>query len=233
MRLQTGELAAAGRKIMYRLGKLYSADEIIKEFKDGQTIMIGGFGVHGTPNRLIDLILESGVRHLTTITMDSAKPNRDIGRLIHNRVVDKMIVAHAGNNREAMDQYDRGELDIDFVPMGTLAEKIRCGGMGLGGVLVKTGIGTVVEEGKDLYEINGQKYIIEPALDADLALVRARVADPLGNLAYHGTNENINPIMALHRAKTIAEPDIIVEIDEIGIDKIRTPGVFVDMILSE
>ena len=218
---------------MYRLGKLYSADEIVKEFHDGQTIMIGGFGVHGTPNRLIDLILESGAKHLTTITMDSAKPNRDFGRLPHNGRVDKMIVAHAGNNREVMEMYDAGKIEIDFIPMGTLAEKIRCGGMGLGGVLVKTGIGTGIEEGKDLYEIDGQKYIIEPSLDADLVLVRARMADPLGNLSFHGTNENINPIMAQHRARTIVDPDILVEIDEIGIDKIRTPGIFVDMILAD
>ena len=218
---------------MYRLGKLYSADEIVTQFKDGQTIMIGGFGVHGSPNRLIDLVLESGVRHLTTITMDSARPNEDVGKLFHNGVVDKMIVAHAGNNREVMEMYDAGKIEIEFCPMGTLAERIRCGGMGLGGVLVSTGMGTGVEEGKEIIEIGGKKYMLETTLEADLTLIRCRAADPLGNLSYHGTNENINPIMALHRAKTIADPDVLLEIDEIGIDRIRTPGVFVDMILAD
>lgn len=217
---------------MYRNDKLYGADDIIRQFKDGQTIMIGGFGVHGTPNKLIDLLLESGVRHLTTITMDSAKPGLDFGRLIHEKVVDKMITAHAGKNAEAMQQLYAKELEIEFCPMGTLVERIRCGGMGIPAFYVGTGMGTIVEEGKEIHEFNGKRYMLETALEADLSLIRSRAADPLGNLAYHGTSENVNSIMALAHAKTIVEPDVILEIDEIGIDRIKTPGVFVDMVYA-
>jgi acetate CoA/acetoacetate CoA-transferase alpha subunit len=221
-----------GGKSMYRVGKLYSADDIIKEFKDGQTIMIGGQGVHGSPNHLIDLLLESGVRHLTTISLDAGKENCDIGKLVHNHVVDKMITAHAGKNKEVMKQHAEGKLEIEFCPMGTLAERIRCGGMGIGGFYVATGMGTGIEKGKPLMEIDGKTYMLETALHADLALVRCRAADPLGNLSYHGTSENVNPMMAINSSKTLVDPDIILEIDEIGIDRIKTPGVFVDMILS-
>ena len=217
---------------MERLGKLYSADEIIREFKDGQTIMIGGFGAHGTPEHLVDLILESGVRHLTTISMDSSLPGLGIGKLVHNKVIDKMITAHAGRNREAMELYDAGKMEIEFCPMGTLAERIRCGGAGIPAFYVGTGMGSGVEKGKDIKEFNGKKYMLETAITADLSLVRCRCADPLGNLSYHGTSENANPVMAMNESKTLVDPDLIMEIDEIGIDRIKTPGVFVDMILS-
>lgn len=216
-----------------RLGKLYSKDEIIAEFKDGQTIMLGGFGYHGNPNRLIDYVLESGVKHLTTITLDAGIQGHDVGKLIQAGVVDKMITAHIGKNPDAMRLYEAGKMEVEFCPMGTLTERIRCGGSGIGGVLMSTGMGTGVEKGKEIFEINGVKYMLETALTADLSLVRCRKADPLGNLAYYGTSENSNPIVAMNQSKTIVEPDMILEIDEIGIDAITTPGVFVDMILNE
>ena len=216
-----------------RLGKLYSKDEIIKDFKDGQTIMMGGFGYHGNPNRLIDLVLESGVRHLTTITLDAGILGHDVGKLITAGVVDKMITAHIGKNPDAMKLYESGKMEVEFCPMGTLTERIRCGGAGIGGVLMKTGMGTGIENGKELFEINGEKYMLETALTADISLVRCRKADPLGNLAYYGTSENSNPIVAMNQSKTIVDPDMILEIDEIGIDAITTPGVFVDMILND
>ncbi|MCR5784867.1 MAG: CoA transferase subunit A [Eubacterium sp.] len=215
-----------------RLGKLYSADEIIKEFKDGQTIILGGFGYHGNPNRLIDLVLESGVRHLTTISLDAGIEGHDIGKWIHEGIIDKMITAHIGKNPEAMKRLAAGEMEVEFCPMGTLVERLRAGGMGIGGFYVKTGMGTGVEKGKEIREFDGEKYMLETALTGDISIVRCRAADPLGNLSYHGTSENSNPIVAINKSKTIVDPDLILEIDEIGIDHIHTPGVYVDMILD-
>ena len=216
-----------------RLGKLYTADEIVKQFKDGQTLVIGGFGHFGTPERLITLVLESGARHLTVVALNSCIPGYGIGRLLTARVVDKMITSHIGNNREAMDLYERNEMEVEFCPMGTLAERLRAGGAGIAGFYVDTGMGTGVEAGKEIHEFNGKKYMLETALTGDIALVRCRAADPLGNLAYHGTNENSNPLVAMNASTlTIADPDMVLEIDEIGGDRIVTPGVYIDMILE-
>lgn len=216
-----------------RLGKLYNADEVRAQFKDGQTILLGGFGHFGAPERLIDLCLESGAKHLTTISLNSCIPGYGIAKLIHAGVVDKMITSHIGNNREAMDLYESGKMEVEFCPMGTLAERLRAGGSGIAAFYVKTGYGTGVEKGKELHEFNGEMYMLETALTGDVSLVRCRAADPLGNLAYHGTNENSNPLIALNNTTTtIADPDMILEIDEIGPDRIVTPGVYVDMILE-
>ncbi len=216
-----------------RLGKLYSKDEVIEQFKDGQTIVMGGFGHFGTPERLVDLVLESGVKHLTTISLNSCKAGFGIGRLLSAGVIDKMITSHIGNNREAMEMHASGKLEVEFCPMGTLAERLRAGGSGIAGFYVKTGMGTGIEKGKELHEFNGEMYMLETALKGDVALVRCRAADPLGNLAYHGTNENSNPLVAMNECTvTIADPDMILEIDEIGPDRIVTPGVYVDMVLE-
>ncbi|MCR4842773.1 MAG: CoA transferase subunit A [Eubacterium sp.] len=216
-----------------RLGKLYSADEIISQFKDGQTILVGGFGHFGTPERLIDLVLESGARHLTTISLNSCKPGYGIGRLLSAGVVDKMITSHIGNNRDAMELYEQNKLEVEFCPMGTLAERLRAGGAGIAAFYVRTGYGTGIEKGKEVHEFDGKMYMLETALSGDVALVRCRAADPLGNLAYHGTNENSNPLVAMNSTTlTIADPDIILEIDEIGPDRIGTPGVYVNMVLE-
>jgi len=216
-----------------RLGKLYTADEIMKEFHDGQTVILGGFGYHGNPNKLIDMVLETGVRHLTTISLDAGIQGHDIGKWIKAGIIDKMITAHIGKNPDAMKLYEEGKIEVEFCPMGTLTERLRAGGMGIGGFYVRTGMGTGIEKGKEIRNFDGQDYMLETALTGDISLVRCRAADPLGNLCYHGTSENSNPIVAMNKSKTIVEPDLILEIDEIGMDRIQTPGVFVDMILND
>ncbi len=216
-----------------RLGKLYSYDEIIDTFKDGQTIILGGGSYHGNPNRLIDMVLESGVRHLTTISIDAGIFMHDVGKLCHEHRVDKMITSHIGNSPDALKQFNEGKLEVEFCPAGTLIERLRAGGMGIPAFYVKTGMYTGIEKGKEIKQFNGEDYMMETALTGDIALVRCRAADPLGNLSYHGTSENSNPIVALNPGLTIVEPDIILEIDEIGYSRIKTPGVYVDMILNE
>lgn len=212
--------------------KVHKREDIIKLFHDGQTIMIGGFGDHGAPGRLIQCLLDSGAKHLTVIANDTGFENNVIGRLIHAGVVDKMICSHIGMNPEMMDKLNKGEIKADFYPQGTLVEKIRAGSAGLGGVLTKTGLGTECQEGRKIVNIDGEEYIFEPPLHAEIALVRARKGDPVGNLAYHGTMQNFNPVMAMNTPMTVAEVDFLMEIDEIGIDGIHTPGVFVNMILD-
>ena len=216
-----------------RLGKLYTADEIIKEFKDGQTIMLGGGSYHGNPNRLIDLVLESGVRHLTTISIDAGIYMHDVGKWIHEGIVDKMITSHIGKSPDALKAYNEGRLEVDFCPAGTIIERMRAGGMGIPAFFVKPGMYTGLEKGKEIRTFGGEEYMLETALTADISLVRCRAADPLGNLSYHGTSENSNPIAALNPGLTIVEPDLILEIDEIGMSRIKTPGVFVDRILCD
>ncbi|PKU26107.1 CoA transferase subunit A [Telmatospirillum siberiense] len=216
-------------------GKIRSRDEIIAQFKDGQTVMCGGMHNHGTPNALIQCVIDSGARHLTVISIDSADANLTLGRLFHHRLVDKIITSYIGRNTEVVAMLEAGEIEVEFVPQGSLVERVRCGGAGLGGVLTKTGLGTVVEEGRQIVEVNGtgEKYLLETALRADIGLVRARMADPLGNLAYRGTMRNFNPLIATAADLTLVDADMLMDVDEIGIDRIGTPGVYVDMVLAK
>lgn len=214
------------------LGKIRSKEEIMPLFKDYQTIMIGGFGQHGNPNELIDILIESNVKHLTVISLDPGGEFHDIGKLLQAGSVDKMITSHIGNNRKCMELYETEKLEIEFCPMGTLAERIRSGGMGLGGILLKTGMGTGIEKGKKLVEMDGETFILEKSLTADISLVRARKADTMGNLNFHGTSENSNPFIATAGDITLVEADFIMDANEIGIDNISTPGIFVDYVLE-
>lgn len=210
------------------ISKHYSEEEIMKQFHDGQTIMTGGFAYHGCPRKLFDLLLKSGAKHLTNIALDaSAAP------LMHAGIFDKVIIAHSGSIPENLALLASGRIEVEFCPMGTIAERIRAGGVGLGGIYVKTGIGTVAAEGKELREIDGETYIFEKALKADIALIRALTADHYGNLTYDGAARNANPIMAMAGDLTIVEADRFVELDEIPAESIVTPGIFVDMILDE
>lgn len=206
-------------------------DEIISLFKDGQTLMCGGFANGGTPNRLIDCVIASGARHFTLISNDSGDADLTIGRLIHLGLVDKLIASHIGRNTETVALVAEGRIELELVPQGSLAERMRCGGAGLGGVLTKTGLGTVVEEGKQLIEVNGEAWMLETALRADIGLVRARTADPLGNLTYRGTMRNFNPMIAQASDITLVDADMLVDVGELAMDAIVTPGVFVDKIL--
>lgn len=212
--------------------KVTSREAILACFKDGQTIGIGGQANHGSPNRLIELLVESGARDLTIVSLDSGDRDLTVGRLIHSGQVKKLITTHIGKNTEAVALYGKGELEVEFNPMGSFIERMRCGGMGLGGVLTKTGLGTVVEENKQKIISNGEEYLLEPAIHVDISLVRARRADPMGNLAYRGTSGNSNPILVTAADLSIVEADHLMELNELTIDEITTPGLFVDMILA-
>lgn len=215
------------------IDKFTSKDDVLRLFKDGQTIMCGGFANHGVPNQLIDCVLESGVRHLTLISNDSGDANLTIGRLFHEGVVDKLIGSHIGRNTETIELVEAGKIELELVPQGSLAERIRCGGSGLGGVLTKTGLGTVVEKGKQIISVNGEEYLLEIPLRADISLVRARTSDPLGNLTYHGTMQNFNSLIAKAGAITLVDADIHVDIGELALDSIVTPGAYVDFVLAD
>ena len=215
------------------MNKFALPEEIIALFKDGQTLMCGGFANHGVPNRLVDCVLASGARHLTLIANDSGDADLTIGRLIHQGVVDKLVASHIGRNTETVELVAGGKIELELVPQGSLAERMRCGGAGLGGVLTRTGLGTMVEEGKPRIEVDGEVWLLEKPLRADIGLVRARTADALGNLTYRGTMRNFNPLVARACAMTVVDADMLVDIGELGVDDIVTPGVYVDKILTQ
>lgn len=202
-------------------------------FRDGMTIMVGGFMGVGTPPRLMTELLESGVKELTIIANDTAFVDTGLGPLIVNGRVKKVIASHIGTNPETGRRMIAGEMDVQLIPQGTLAEQIRCGGAGLGGFLTPTGVGTVVEEGKQKITLDGCDYLLELPLRADLALIQAQKADLLGNLTYDLSARNFNPLMALAADITIAEPDEIVAVGDIDPDCVATPGAIIDWLIAE
>ncbi|MFO0887749.1 MAG: 3-oxoacid CoA-transferase subunit A [Isosphaeraceae bacterium] len=199
---------------------------------DGATVMIGGFFGVGTPTRLIQGLVAAGRRDLTVVTNDTAFPGTGVGELIAARLVRRLVASHIGANPETQRQMIDGRIDVELVPQGTLAERIRAGGYGLGGVLTRTGLGTLVERGKRTVEIDGETWLLELPLRADFALLRARQADHLGNLTYELTAQNFNPVMAMAASTVIAEADQIVPVGTIPPDAVRTPGVLVDYLLE-
>ncbi len=200
--------------------------------KDGLTIMIGGFLGCGTPEGLINLILEMGLKELTIIGNDTSFVDKGIGRLIANGNVKKAIVSHIGTNPESGKQMHEGTLEVELSPQGTLIERIRAGGSGLGGVITPTGVGTIVEEGKEKILLQGKEYLIELPLRADIALVFASKTDTFGNAYYKGTTKNFNPIIALAADIVVVETEEIVEVGEIHPEVVMTPGVLVDYIVK-
>lgn len=202
-------------------------------FRDGMTIMVGGFMGVGTPPRLMTELLESGVKELTIIANDTAFVDTGLGPLIVNGRVKKVIASHIGTNPETGRRMIAGEMEVQLIPQGTLAEQIRCGGAGLGGFLTPTGVGTVVEEGKQKITLDGRDYLLELPLRADLALIQAQKADPLGNLTYDLSARNFNPLMALAADITIAEPDEMVAVGDIDSDCVATPGAIIDWLIAE
>ncbi|MET4879294.1 acetate CoA-transferase subunit alpha [Morganella morganii] len=202
-------------------------------FRDGMTIMVGGFMGVGTPPRLMTELLESGVKELTIIANDTAFVDTGLGPLIVNGRVKKVIASHIGTNPETGRRMIAGEMEVQLIPQGTLAEQIRCGGAGLGGFLTPTGVGTVVEEGKQKITLDGRDYLLELPLRADLALIQAQKADPLGNLTYDLSTRNFNPLMALAADITIAEPDEMVAVGDIAPDCVATPGAIIDWLIAE
>jgi len=209
-----------------------SAAEAVALVPDGATIMMGGFGVCGLPENLIDALHDRGTRDLIIISNNAGLDGFGIGRMLVTRQVRKMISSYVGENKEFERQFLKGELEVELVPQGTLAERIRAAGAGIGGFFTPTGYGTVVAEGKETRIINGKPYVLESPLEADFAFVRAWKGDRDGNLVYRKTARSFNPIMATAARVTIAEVEHLVEPGEIDPDHVVTPGIFVQHILK-
>jgi len=207
-------------------------EQAVALIPDGASLLIGGFMAVGTPERVVDELARQGKRDLTIIANDTAFPGVGIGKLVRGRLVRKAIVSHIGLNPETQQQMLAGEMEVELVPQGTLIERIRAGGFGLGGVLTATGLGTVVEEGKQRVTVAGKEYLVEPALHADFALVNAFLADYLGNLSYALTARNFNPIIAMAADTVIVEADNIVPTGVIGPDHVITPAPLVDYVIA-
>lgn len=214
------------------MNKIMKPEQIKELFKDGMTVMIGGFLACGTPEKLIDLLIEKNVKDLTIIANDTAFPDRGIGRLVVNGQVKKVIASHIGTNPETGRLMNEGKMEVELVPQGSLIEKIRAAGAGLGGVLTPTGVGTIVEEGKEKLTINGKEYLLELPLKADLALVLGTVVDEFGNTFYKGTTKNFNPYIAMAADTVIVEAEELVKTGELNPDHAMTPGVVVDYIMK-
>jgi acetate CoA/acetoacetate CoA-transferase alpha subunit len=209
-----------------------SLEQSVAMIPDGASLMIGGFMGVGTPERVIDEIVHQNKRDLTVIANDTAVPGRGIGKLITAKLASKVVVSHIGLNPETQRQMMAGELQVELVPQGTLIERIRAGGYGLGGILTPTGLGTSVEAGKQHIEVDGKVYLLEVALRADFALVQAFLADYLGNLSYALTARNFNPVIAMAGATVIASADNIVPVGVISPDHIVTPAPIVDYLVA-
>lgn len=212
-------------------GKVKTLEEALQTITDGCTLMYGGFGGIGTPPTMIEGILQKGIKDLTIIGNDTGFPHIGIGRLITAGRVKKVIASHIGSNPNAGLRMEEGTMEVVFYPQGTLAEKIRAGGVGLGGILVDVGVGTIMEQGKATVSIDQKKYLVEPALTADVAIVHAKKADSYGNLVYDKSGRNLNPLVAMAGKFTIAEVDEIVPLGELDPENIVTPGIFVDMVI--
>lgn len=206
--------------------------EAVGMIPDGASLMIGGFMGVGTPERLVDEIVLQEKRNLTVIANDTAKPGTGIGKLVSAKLIRTAIVSHIGLNPEAQEQMLAGQMSIELVPQGTLAERVRAGGYGLGGILTPTGIGTVVEQGKRKIDVDGTEYLLERPLRADFALVHAFLADYLGNLAYALTARNFNPLIAMAGATVIVVAEHIVPVGLIAPDHVITPAPLVDYIVA-
>ena len=212
--------------------KLTDHSKVHEFVKNNMTVLIGGFLAVGTPETLIDCLIKHKISELTIIANDTAMPDKGIGRLIVNRQVKKVIVSHIGTNPETGRQMNLGEIEVELVPQGTLAERIRAGGAGLGGVLTPTGLGTMVAAGKAVMNFDGKEFLLEMPLTADVALIKAHTADTAGNLLFHRSARNFNPLMAMAAKVVIVEAENIVEPGQIDPDQVMTPGILVDWIVQ-
>lgn len=214
------------------MNKLIDCEKFRPLVKDGMTLLIGGFLANGTPEKLIDLLIDMRVKDLTIIGNDTGFPDKGIGRLIVNNQVKKVIVSHIGTNPETGKRMNSGELEVELSPQGTLIERIRAGGSGLGGVLTQTGLATIVEQGKQKLLIEGKEYLLELPLRADVALIRGSIVDEFGNTFYKGTTRNFNPCAALAADVVIVEAEQLVACGELKPEDAMTPGVLVDYIVK-
>ncbi|MGI8315565.1 CoA transferase subunit A [Halobacillus mangrovi] len=215
-----------------RINKVATVEQVISHFKDGSSIMYGGFGGIGNPPTIINAILEKGVKDLTLIGNDAGFPHIGIGKIVSEGRAKKLIASHIGSNPVAGQLMTDGKLDVEFSPQGTLAERIRAGGVGLEGILVDVGVGSMVEEGKQKIVVGGKECLLETPLKADVAIVYAKKADTFGNLIYDTSARNTSPLVAMAGTYTIAEVEEIVPAGELDPECIVTPGVFVDMVIQ-
>ena len=214
------------------INKIISVKEAADMVKEGMTIMVGGFLANGTPENIVDALVEKNVKNLTLICNDTGFPDKGVGKMVVNKQFKKMIASHVGTNPETANQMNSGETEVVLTPQGSLAEKIRCGGNGLGGFYTPTGIGTEVAEGKEVKVINGKEYLFETPLRADVALLKASVADKKGNMIFNKTMKNFNPMMATAADLVIVEADKIVDVGEIDPEHVMCSGIFVDYIVG-
>lgn len=216
-----------------KFGKIKTLEEAMECIKDGCTIMIGGFGGHGSPYDLCEAIIRKNVKDLTIISVDAGDPDLGPDHIIGNRQCKKLITSHIGATKAAGELLNAGELEVEFCSQGTLAERIRAGGTGLGGILTDVGIGTMIEYDKPKVSVNGQEYLLETPLKADVAIIEAEVADEYGNLIYRGTSRGLNPLMARAADITIVGAKKIVPLGELESEHVITPGAYVNMIVEE
>lgn len=209
------------------MDKVITIQQAVASVRDGMTLMIGGFMTAGTPETLMDALVATGAKELTVICNDTGFPGKGIGKLIVNKRIKKLLASHIGTNPDTGRQMTSGETEVTLIPQGTLAERIRCGGAGLGGFLTPTGVGTVVAEGKQVITIGGREYLLELPLRADVALLKAYKADKMGNLVYRRSSRNFNPLMAMAADLVIAEVEQVLEAGELDPDEVMTPGIFV------
>ena len=215
------------------MNKQITIEEAVAKIKDGMTIMVGGFLANGTPNKILDALSESNVKNLTVIANDAAFSNKGVGKLFVHKQVKNYIASHIGSNELIQEQMNNNEINVTLVPQGTLAERIRCGGCGLGGVFTKTGMGTIIAEGKEVITVDGEDYLLEIPLRADIALIGATKVDTDGNLVYVGTSQNFNPLMAMAADMVIAGVDNLVNVGEIAPEAVHTPAILVDYIVKQ
>jgi 3-oxoacid CoA-transferase subunit A len=213
--------------------KLYpdAASALAGVVKDGQTIAVGGFGLCGIPEALIAALRDSGVKNLTAISNNAGVDGFGLGQLLNTRQIKKMISSYVGENKEFERQYLSGELELEFTPQGTLAEKLRAGGAGIPAFFTKTGVGTIVADGKEVRDFDGHKYVMERSLVADVSLVKAYMADEVGNLVFRKTSRNFNPNVAMAGKITVVEVEKLVKTGELDPDQIHLPGIFVHRIV--
>jgi len=212
------------------MSKRISISEAAAMIKDGSTIMIGGFLGAGSANKIIEEMVKQGKKDLTVICNDTSYVEFGSGYLVANNCVKKVIASHIGTNPVTGEKMISGEMEVQLIPQGTLAEQIRCGGAGIGGFLTTTGLGTIVEEGKQKLTVDGKEYLLEKPIRADVALLGASVCDKFGNLVYRGTSQNFNPLMATAADLVIAE--VKEEVEEIAPENVKTPYLFVDYIVK-
>jgi len=215
------------------MNKVFASAEqaLIDIVADHQTIAVGGFGLCGIPEALIDALKNTGVKNLTCISNNAGVDDFGLGKLLHTKQIKKMISSYVGENKEFERQFLNGELEVELTPQGTLAEKLRSGGAGIPAFFTRTGVGTFVADGKEIREFNGQDYILEHALTADVALIKAYKADKAGNLIFRKTARNFNPECAMAGKITIAEVEHIVDIGELDPDEIHLPGIYIHRII--